>query len=78
MRIEAFFELPPSLSARQRDKRKGMPHRQKPDGDNVLKAVADALFEDDAQIADWQIRKRWDDGHGPRICITLEEGVPCL
>jgi Holliday junction resolvase RusA-like endonuclease len=46
----------------------GAPHRQKPDADNVLKAVCDALWPGhDERIAAGSIGKAWDDGQGPRL-----------
>ena len=33
--------------------------RSKPDGDNILKAVCDALFEEDSGIADERVQKFW-------------------
>ena len=40
-------------------------HAQRPDGDNLLKALADGVkgivFNDDGQVSDWIIRKRWSD-----------------
>ena len=66
VRLEFVFELPKS-----RKKTYGAPHTQKPDVDNLCKAVFDALNElawhDDCQIVDLKIiAKRWqskrDDG----------------
>ena len=49
---------------RKHDLRPGAPRWPKGDGDNVLKAVADALkdagvYRDDDQIVEWFIRKRF-------------------
>ena len=43
------------------------PHTQVPDSDNILKAVCDALFENDQMIYDLRIRKLWADGGQPRV-----------
>lgn len=45
------------------------PHTMKPDADNVLKAVADALFTNDEMIDRATIEKRWADGSSPRVEI---------
>lgn len=44
-----------------------MPHTSKPDGDNVAKAVLDALktwWGDDAQVSDLRVVKRWASADG--------------
>lgn len=50
----AYFKPPDSKSARI-----GKIHQQKPDRDNVDKAILDALFEDDSGVAVGKIEKRW-------------------
>lgn len=51
-------------------------HQQKPDVDNLAKAVLDALngiaFADDSQVGELIVGKRWADGE-PRCILTLEE-----
>lgn len=56
-------------------------HAQKPDRDNLEKAVTDALKDmrfmlDDSQICDGRVRKLWDDGRGPGCLITISEVLP--
>lgn len=65
--MDAFLEMPKSWSAKKRDSMRGKWHRQKPDGDNILKGGCDGLFESDCMIAYMAVTKRWDDGKGPRI-----------
>jgi len=68
----AFFKLPPSWNAATKAKMRGQPHTQRPDADNILKAVGDALFPTgDEHLHDMQISKFWDDGNGARTVITL-------
>lgn len=43
------------------------PHTVKPDGDNILKGVIDALFANDQMIYDMKIQKLWCDGGKPRV-----------
>ncbi|MBK1884758.1 RusA family crossover junction endodeoxyribonuclease [Luteolibacter pohnpeiensis] len=68
----AYFPMPPSWSKRKQASLAGALHQQKPDRDNIDKAILDALFTDDSGIASGRIEKRWDDGKGPRIEITFE------
>lgn len=51
--------MPSSWSMKRRWEMRGKPHQQKPDLDNLLKAVMDAVHEDDSHI--WAVRaeKRW-------------------
>lgn len=50
----------------------GMPHMVRPDSDNLLKACADALFpRNDSMIHEMRIKKRYDDGGGPRVEIVI-------
>lgn len=64
----AFLPIPASASV----KKSGQPHRSKPDADNILKALCDALYKDqDSTIWDKHIVKRWDDGNGPRVEVFI-------
>ena len=38
----------------------GQPHQQKPDLDNLAKALFDALYEDDSSIYNIRLLKQWD------------------
>lgn len=46
-------------------------YTSKPDADNVLKAVADALFANDERIWSAACRKYYDDGAGPRVEVVI-------
>ncbi len=64
MRIECSFSMPTSWSKAKKQKHLGEPHTQKPDGDNVAKAVMDGLtaagvWPDDAVVWCLEIRKIW-------------------
>jgi hypothetical protein len=67
-----YFTFPDSYGKRKRLELAGQPHRVKPDPDNVGKALLDALFTQDQQVADLVVRKRWDDGNGARLHVVLE------
>jgi len=58
-RVTFWIPMPKSWTKRKRAEMEGMPHQQKPDLDNLIKALADACYKDDSAI--WQItaEKRW-------------------
>ena len=51
--------MPPSWSKAKRDQLRGQPHTQKPDLDNLVKALNDALREDDSGVHTMAARKIW-------------------
>ena len=60
--IAAVFAMPKSWSKKKRDALACELHAQKPDADNIAKAVLDALsafWKDDAQVAVLRVRKMW-------------------
>lgn len=59
--------MPPSWSERKKDNMIGRPHQQKPDKDNLEKALLDALFNNDAHIWDSRVTKIW--GYEGKIII---------
>lgn len=73
--VTAVFPVPASWPKwRQRQALAGAPHARKPDGDNILKNVKDALngvaYRDDAQVAFQCVRKGY--GERPRLEITVK------
>lgn len=56
-----YIPMPKSWSKKKMIKMYDTPHNQKPDIDNLVKAVMDALMTDDKQV--WKIKaeKRWSD-----------------
>lgn len=78
MRIRAFYPIPKSDSKglhMKKSKNEIRPHNIKPDIDNVIKIVCDALnemaYHDDTQIVDLQARKFYSDF--PRVEILIKE-----
>ena len=69
----AYFPMAKSWSKLKRSKHMGQIHQQKPDRDNVDKAILDAIFIDDSVISDGLLKKRWDDGAGARIEIVFHQ-----
>lgn len=57
--VTFVMPMPPSWSQKKRTAMNGKPHQSKPDCDNMLKALMDALFDDDSSIWDCRITKVW-------------------
>lgn len=53
--------MPASWSKKKRAEMLGQPHRQKPDVDNLTKAVLDAVLKDDSGVWDMRTTKIWSD-----------------
>jgi Holliday junction resolvase RusA-like endonuclease len=69
--FSAWLPIPKSWPKRDKAKMAGALHKQKPDLDNIEKALFDALFAEDSGIAACCARKHWDDGKGPRLEVTF-------
>ena len=63
-KVRFDIPMPQSWSRKKREEHRGMPHLQKPDLDNLQKALFDSLMKEDSGI--WHIRtkKVWTDGPG--------------
>lgn len=73
--VRAFFAMPDSWSMKRRRVMAGQVHRAKPDLDNVIKSVKDALLEHDEQVGMEGGVKRWCGlGEEPRTEVTLWVG----
>ena len=62
--IELEFAMPQSWSRKRQEAMRQTWHTQKPDIDNVVKAILDALkdrWQDDVQVARLTVDKRWTD-----------------
>ena len=58
--ITFILPMPQSWSRKKRIETHGKPHQQKPDLDNLLKALADAVHEEDCRIWNYgSITKLW-------------------
>lgn len=80
--LEFMFSRPASQMGTGRNAGRPRPsaprhHRQRPDIDNLAKAVLDAMtgivWADDAQIIELRITKRWAEKSG--VLITVEEAT---
>lgn len=74
LRVNAWFAYPPSWPKKRRPLR----HVSKPDGDNILKALCDALnglaWKDDAQVAEVFMAKHY--GSASRLVVEFSEMQP--
>lgn len=77
MEIDAYFEIPKSTSKKKKDLmlKNILRPTKKPDMDNIIKIIADALnkiaYYDDKQIIECSIRKYYSDK--PRVKIDISE-----
>lgn len=63
--------MPKSWSKKKQAEMDGKPHQQKPDKDNLEKALLDAIFDDDSRIWDGRVSKVW--GITGMITVRLPE-----
>lgn len=72
--IEASYPMPKSWSKRKREEARGTYCGNKPDLDNLEKAILDALnglaWDDDKAVVILIANKRWEDTGGVEITIT--------
>lgn len=73
--VVAEFVPPPSWSSKRRAEAMGKHHIQKPDLDNIVKAVSDGMnriaFSDDSQVASFgQSHKKWADKEQTTVTVT--------
>lgn len=69
--VHAYFGFPSSWDEKKRLQHFNQPHTQKPDSDNILKAVSDALFQNDEMVFSQAIEKTWQDERGARIKVRV-------
>lgn len=80
VRVEIAFDrqVPVSWSRTRKAAHLGQPIVSGADIDNQVKAILDALngvvWEDDVQVSDLSVSRRWADAHAFRISVTLAEG----
>jgi len=68
--VTFILPLPKSMSERRKKEWDGKPHMNRPDASNMLKALEDALYQEDSVIYDIHITKLW----GREGKIIIEEG----
>ena len=71
MKLDFFFQIPKSWSKRKKENAKW--HTSRPDTDNLVKGICDALngiaYKDDSQVCYMQARKQYAAMNGIRIEI---------
>lgn len=68
--VTFVLPMPKSWSKAMRDAMNERPHQQKPDVDNLLKGLLDAVYGEDCGVWDIRVRKRW--GVMGEIMVTYE------
>lgn len=61
--VTAVRKMPKSWSQAKRDRMRGLYAKPKPDADNILGGVMDALFDDDDRVVSVFCEKVWGDKH---------------
>lgn len=69
VQLTFYMPMPQSWSNKKRTAMLGKPHQQKPDIDNLSKAVLDALCLDDSYIYSLHAEKYWADEPGIDIGV---------
>lgn len=59
--ITFHIPMPKSWTKKKKAMMLGQPHKQVPDVDNLLKALLDAIYDDDKAVWDVRTTKRWAD-----------------
>lgn len=68
--VEFALPMPASWSAKKKAAMDGQPHEQKPDLDNLIKAMKDALLEDDSVVSQYgAMEKVWGSAPGVRVRV---------
>ena len=68
--VTFILPMPESWSKKKREEMDGKPHMQRPDWDNLGKAISDAIYQDDSGIYDIHVTKIW--GREGKIIISLQ------
>jgi Holliday junction resolvase RusA-like endonuclease len=58
--VEFYLKMPKSWSNKKKDKFQGTTHEQRPDIDNLMKGLMDALFKEDSHVHTIYAKKIWD------------------
>ncbi|MDX8400819.1 MAG: RusA family crossover junction endodeoxyribonuclease [Gallionellaceae bacterium] len=76
--ITFVMPMPKSWGKKKRAEMDGQPHRQKPDIDNLAKAIFDAVHEDDAFISVLFARKLWGKSGSVNVDTHPHKGIELL
>ena len=61
LNVVFYLPMPASWSNKRRTEMLGKPHKQKPDIDNLVKALLDAVLDDDSHVYEIRAVKFWDE-----------------
>ena len=75
VRIHCVIEVPKTWSKQKKKFKVGTAHRNRPDADNILKGIVDALWKEDKGIASMQIKKVWGWNNYTEIEAKTGEGI---
>lgn len=68
--------MPKRWSEKKKAEMNGTRHQQKPDKDNLEKALLDAIYDDDSKVWDGRVSKVW--GYEGKIIVKqIPEPKPC-
>jgi Holliday junction resolvase RusA-like endonuclease len=59
LNVVFFLPMPDTWSNKKKEAMNGLPHKQKPDTDNLVKGIKDSLLKDDSVVWKEQAEKRW-------------------
>lgn len=68
--VTFVIPMPPSWSRAKREAHRWQPHQQRPDVDNLAKALLDAVFAEDCRVHDLRVTKLWGDHGMIVVCET--------
>lgn len=71
MTVLIFLSCPASWSRKKQLAHNGHPHTAKPDVDNVVKGIMDALFTNDSFVFKVLVEKYWTESN-PHTAVTIE------
>lgn len=74
LEIIFFIEMPKSWSNKKKLAMNNEPHDQRPDIDNLQKAILDAIFEEDKKIF-WVVCQKFWTRHNPGIYIKFGKKI---
>ena len=69
--INFFIPVPKSWSKKKKSANLGRPHKQRPDLDNLIKAVQDILMKEDSAVWYVTATKRWSE-EGKLVIFNLK------
>ena len=71
LEVIATYAPPASWSKARRVAAIGMHKRTRPDGDNILKGVTDALWADDSAVGDQIVRRRYGERDQAEVILWM-------